>query len=95
MPEVALSGRQRHKQRRQSNSRLVIQECHAMFMKSSDTKPIRYLSASGNNTETPFSGDSQIIKWFWIRHPPPQSFSYNFLLLSKCFFEIASLAKTQ
>ena len=69
MPEVALSGRQRHKQRRQSNSRLVIQDCHAMFMKSShamfmkssDTKPIRYLSASGNNTETPFSGDSQII----------------------------------
>ena len=32
-----------------------------MFMKSSDTKPIRYLSASGNNIETPFSGDSQII----------------------------------
>ena len=61
MPEVALSGRQRHKQGRQLNSRLVIQDCHAMFMKSSDTKPIRYLSASGNNTETPFSGDSQII----------------------------------
>ena len=48
MPEVALSGRQRHKQRRQSNSRLVIQDCHAMF----DTKPIRYLTASFSSRYT-------------------------------------------
>ena len=36
MPEEVLDGRHRHKQCRQSNTRLVIQDCHAKFMKSSD-----------------------------------------------------------
>ena len=40
MPEEALDGPHRQKQRRQLNTRLVIQDCHAMFMKNSEAKQI-------------------------------------------------------